>query len=161
MNKHAIYHITETPYAYGKDLNTLVLRIRTAKHDIKKCNLYYKDRYNWVDPYDVKEMEITSQSDLFDYYETMVSVGKNRYRYYFELIDFNNNTLYFDERGFRNNSPAENQQTSFQFAYLAQGDLYEEATWLQESIVYQIFPDRFYNAIKSNAPENIKPWEPQ
>ncbi|MGH4119355.1 alpha-glycosidase [Clostridium sp.] len=158
MNKHAIYHITETPYAYGKDLNTLVLRIRTAKDDIKKCNLYYKDRYNWVDPYDVKEMEITSQSELFDYYETMVSVEKNRYRYYFELIDLNNNTTYFDERGFRTNSLAENEQTAFQFAYLAQGDLYEEATWLQESVVYQIFPDRFCNGNESNDPKNITPW---
>lgn len=158
MNKHAIYHITETPYAYGKDLNTLVLRIRTAKDDIKKCNLYYKDRYNWVDPYDVKEMKIIAQANLFDYFETMVSVERNRYRYYFELIDCNNNKLYFDERGFRDKSPSQKEQTAFQFAYLAQGDLYEESTWLQESIVYQIFPDRFYNAIKSNNPENIKPW---
>ncbi|MCJ7689298.1 MAG: alpha-glycosidase [Clostridiaceae bacterium] len=158
MNKHAIYHITETPYAYGKDLNTLVLRIRTAKDDIKKCNLYYKDRYNWVDQYDVKEMKITAQANLFDYFETMVSVKRNRYRYYFELIDCNNNKLYFDERGFRDKSPSQKEQTSFQFAYIAQGDLYEESTWLQESIVYQIFPDRFYNAIKSNDPENIKPW---
>jgi cyclomaltodextrinase len=158
MNKHAIYHITETPYAYGRDLNTLVLRIRTAKEDIKKCNLYYKDRYNWVDPYDVKEMKIIAQANLFDYFETMVSVKRNRYRYYFELIDCNNNKVYFDERGFRDKSPSQKEQTAFQFAYLAQGDLYKESTWLQESIVYQIFPDRFYNAIKGNDPENIKPW---
>lgn len=158
MNKHAIYHITETPYAYGKDLNTLVLRIRTAKDDIKKCNLYYKDRYNWDDPYDVKEMEITAQAELFDYFETTVSVERNRYRYYFELIDSNNNKLYFDERGFRDKLPIPKEQTAFQFAYLSQGDLYEEATWLQESVVYQIFPDRFYNSVKSNDKKNINPW---
>ncbi len=64
MNKHAIYHITETPYAYGKDLNTLVLRLRTAKDDIKKCNLYYNDRYNFQDPYNVCEMKVTSQAEL-------------------------------------------------------------------------------------------------
>jgi cyclomaltodextrinase len=158
MNKHAIYHITETPYAYGKDLNTLIIRIRTAKDDIKKCNIYYKDRYNWQDPYAVIEMKITAQADLFDYFETMVSVDKNRYRYYFELIDLNNDKIYFDERGFRDTALTLKDNTAFQFAYLAQGDLYEEATWLQESVVYQIFPDRFCNGDESNDPDNIKPW---
>ncbi|MBZ9609201.1 alpha-glycosidase [Clostridium estertheticum] len=158
MNKHAIYHITETPYAYGRDLNTLVLRLRTGKNDVKKCNLYYKDRYNWDDPYDVKEMKITAQADLFDYFETEVSVERNRYRYYFELIDLNNNIIYFDERGFRDKTPDLKEFTAFQFAYLAEGDLYEEAPWLQESVVYQIFPDRFYNGDKSNNPENTSKW---
>lgn len=158
MNKHAIYHITETPYAYGRDLNTLVLRLRTAKDDVKKCNLHYKDRYNWDDPYDVKEMKITSQADLFDYFETEVSLERNRYRYYFELIDWNDNIIFFDERGFRDPTPALKEFTAFQFAYLAEGDLYEEASWLQESVVYQIFPDRFYNGDKSNDPKNTSKW---
>jgi len=158
MNKHAIYHITETPYAYGKDLNTLVLRIRTARGDIKKCNLYYKDRYNFQDGYSVKEMEITAQADFFDYFETEVSVTRNRYKYYFELIDSNNNVIYLDERGFRENEPTIKEFTAFQFAYLAQGDLYEESTWMQEAVVYQIFLDRFYNGDKSNDPENTAKW---
>lgn len=158
MNKHAIYHITETPYAYGRDLNTLVLRLRTAKDDVKKCNVYYKDRYNWDDPYDVKEMKITAQADLFDYFETEVSVERNRYRYYFELIDWNNNIISFDERGFRDKTPDLKEFTAFQFAYLAEGDLYKEAPWLQESVVYQIFPDRFYNGDKRNNPKNTSKW---
>jgi len=158
MNKHAIYHITETPYAYGKDLNTLMLRIRTAKDDIKKCNLHYKDRYDWENPFDVKEMKITAQADLFDYFETDVSITRNRYRYYFELIDKNNNTIYFDERGFRDKLKTGEESTAFQFAYLAKGDIYEEATWLQESVVYQIFPDRFNNGDKVIDPENTSLW---
>ena len=34
---------------------------------------------------------------------------------------------------------------SFQFPYIAEEDLYKEIKWLQEAVVYQIFPDRFYN----------------
>ena len=158
LNKHAIYHITETPYAYGKDLNTLVLRIRTAKGDVQKCNLYYKDKYNYQAPYYVKDMKITAHSDLFDYFETVVSIERNRYRYYFELIDWSNNKIFFDERGFRDVPPPLKESTAFQYAYLAQGDLYEEVPWLQESIVYQIFPDRFYNGDKSNDPEDTGHW---
>ena len=120
MNKHAIYHITETPYAYGKDLNTLVIRLRTAKDDIEKCNLYYKDRYNFQDPYNVCKMKVTAQASLFDYFEAEISVPRNRYKYYFELIDLNNNKTYFDERGFSDKDPTLKQFTAFQFAYLAQ-----------------------------------------
>ncbi|WP_026881628.1 alpha-glycosidase [Clostridium akagii] len=158
MNKHAVYHITETPYAYGKDLNTLVLRIRTAKGDVLKCNIHYKSRYNFKDPYYVKEMKIAAQADLYDYFEAEVSVTRNRYRYYFELVDTSNNTIYFDERGFRKNAPPLEQSSAFQFAYLAEGDIYKESTWLQESVVYQIFLERFNNGDKSNDPKNTAKW---
>ena len=158
MNKHAIYHITETPYAYGKDLNTLVIRLRTAKDDVKKCNVYYKDRYNFKDPYNACEMKVIAKANLFDYFEAEISVARNRYKYYFELIDVNNNKIYFDERGFSDKVPTIMQFTAFQFAYLAQGDVYKEATWMQESVVYQIFPDRFYNADKSINPNNTDIW---
>lgn len=158
MNKHAIYHITETPYAYGKDLNTLVLRLRAAKDDIKKCNIHYKDRYNYEDSFSIKEMKVTVQADLFDYFEAEVSVERNRYKYYFELTDWDNNVLYFDERGFREKEPTLKESTAFQFAYLAQGDLYKETTWLQESIVYQIFPDRFYNGNMCIDSKNSSTW---
>lgn len=161
MNKHAVYHITETPYAYGKDLNTLVLRIRTAKGDVLKCNIHYKSRYNFQDPYYVKEMKIAAQADLYDYFEAEVSVKRNRYRYYFELVDTSNNTIYFDERGFRKNAPPLEQSSAFQFAYLAEGDIYKESTWLQESVVYQIFLERFNNGDKSNDPKNTAKWGSQ
>lgn len=158
MNRHAVYHITETPYAYGKDLNTLIIRIRTAKNDVKKCNLYYRDRYNSQTPYYVKEMKIVAQANLFDYFETEISIKRNRYRYYFELIDTNNTKVYFDERGFRDTKPTQEEFTAFQFPYLAPGDLYKESVWLQESVVYQIFPDRFYNGDTANDPENTSTW---
>jgi len=158
MNKHAIYHITEVPYAYGKDLNTLVLRIRTAKNDIKKCNLYYKDRYNFKDPYFINKMIVVAESDMFDYFETEVSIERNRYKYFFELIDQDSNIIYFDERGFREKALNLMEFSAFQFAYLAQGDLYEQSNWMQESVVYQIFPDRFYNGDKSINPKNTSLW---
>lgn len=158
MNKHAIYHIPETPYAYGKDINTLVLRIRTAKDDIKNCNLYYKDRYDWQNPYSIKKMKIIAHTTLFDYFQTRISVEKNRYRYYFELIDSNNATIYLDERGLNINPSTLKEFTPFQFPYLAPGDLYKEQKWMQESIAYQIFPDRFNNGDKSINPENVCKW---
>lgn len=35
MNKYAVFHILDTPYAYGKDKDTLIVRVRVARNDIK------------------------------------------------------------------------------------------------------------------------------
>ena len=46
MNKYAVFHILDTPYSYGKDKDTLVVRVRVARNDVKECYIYYKDRYD-------------------------------------------------------------------------------------------------------------------
>ncbi|MBM6837914.1 hypothetical protein H9X77_06625 [Clostridium saudiense] len=47
---------------------------------------------------------------------------------------------------------------AFQFPYIAEDDLYKEEKWLQEAIVYQIFPDRFFNGNPDINPDYIKDW---
>lgn len=158
MNRHAIYHITDVPYAYGKDLDTLSIALRTAKNDIKKCELYYKDRYDWENDFNVVEMDIKNKTDLFDYYHVSISVDRNRYRYYFKLTDLYGNSFYLDERGIRNNEIDRKEATAFQYPYIAKGDLYDQVKWLQESVVYQIFVDRFCNGDSSNNPPNVLKW---
>lgn len=156
MNKHAVYHVVDVPYAYAKDKDTLTVRIRTAKDDVKMCRVYYKCRYDWTNPFEVKEMALMTQSELFDYYEADIKVEKNRYRYYFELTN-NEGAIYFDDRGFRG-EVEKPEATGFQFAYIGMADVYEESKWLQEAVIYQIFPDRFSNGDKTNDPENTLEW---
>lgn len=158
MNKHAIYHITDVPYAYAKDTNTLCVRIKTAKNDINRCILHYKDRYDWVNPFKAKDMKVVLSTKLFDFYETEISVYRDRYRYYFELIDKDGNRAFLDDRGLRDYEVDKKEITSFQYAYIAPDDVYKESSWLQESVVYQIFVDRFYNGDKSNDPEGTLEW---
>ena len=153
MNKYAVFHVLDTPYAYGKDKDTLIVRVRVARNDIKKCYIHYKDRYDWENSYRKKEMVIVAETELFTYYQVEVSVFRNRYRYYFEFIDNNDESFEYNERGFVNKNFKYNDMNSFQFPYIAEEDLYEEEKWLQESIIYQIFPDRFCNGDNS---KNIK-----
>ena len=129
MNKFGILHLLDIPYAYAEDSNTLTIRIRTCKNDIKNCKIYYKDRYDYHLPYKSKDMYIVSETDLFTYYETSISVKWNRYRYFFELTDFNNFTTLFNERGFidekydNTNQQSKTSNTllinAFQFPYIA------------------------------------------
>lgn len=158
MNKHAVFHVLDTPYAYGKDKDTLVVRVRVARNDINECYIYYKDRYDWENPYLKKEMIVVAETELFTYYQAEISVFRNRYRYYFEFIDNNNQRFEYNERGFVNREFKYNDMNSFQFPYIAEEDLYYEEKWLQESVVYQIFPDRFCNGDSSINVEGTMPW---
>ncbi|WP_322413341.1 alpha amylase N-terminal ig-like domain-containing protein, partial [Clostridium perfringens] len=103
-------------------------------------------------------MYIKNKTDLFDYYHVDISVDRNRYRYYFKLTDLYGNSFYLDERGIRNNEIDRKEATAFQYPYIAKGDLYDEVKWLQESVVYQIFVDRFCNGDSSNNPPNVLEW---
>ncbi|WP_139906037.1 glycoside hydrolase family 13 protein [Clostridium thermarum] len=158
MNKHAIFHITNVPYAYAKDKDTLTVRVRAARNDLTSCKVYYKCRYDFQGPFKVNEMKLFAQTDLFDYFETDIHVEKNRYRYYFELTDKNGSRIFLDERGLREKELENNEATAFQYAYIGKADVYEECRWMQEAVAYQIFPDRFCNGDETNDPENTLEW---
>ena len=158
MNKYAVYHVLDTPYSYPKDKNTLIVRVRVAKNDVKECYVYYKDRYDWQNPYNKKEMKVIAETELFTFYETEISVFRDRYRYFFEFIDMDGETYEYNERGFVNKAFKYNDMNSFQFPYIAEEDVYNQEKWLQESIVYQIFPDRFCNGDPSINSENVTEW---
>ena len=158
MNKHAVYHVLDVPYAYGKDKDTLVLRLRVARDDVKECSVLYRCRYDWNNEYKRKEMKIVVETELFTYYEVELSVHRNRYRYYFEINDKDNNILIYTERGLVDTDYTNINVAAFQFPYIAEEDLYKEEKWLQESVVYQIFPDRFFNGDKTINHECVKEW---
>ena len=158
MNKHAVYHIPDVPYAYGKDIDTLTVRLKVAKDDIKVCKVYYKDRYDETNPFNEKEMNITADTDLFSFYQTDINLFRNRYKYFFELVDNDGNMYIYDERGIRVGNANEWGITPFQFAYITKADLYEESKWLQESVAYQIFVERFANGDHSNDTEDTMEW---
>lgn len=158
MNKYAIFHIVEPPYAYGIDDNNLIVRIRTAKNDVSKCELYYKDRYDWKNDYDVKEMKLKEETELFDFYEATLYVKEKRYRYLFKITDKDNNALYYNETGFHSIIENPIEQGAFQFPFLNSSDVYKGVEWAENSVVYQIMPDRFCNGDKSNDPEGVIKW---
>lgn len=158
MNKHAIYHIPDVPYAYGKDIDTLIIRLKVARDDIKVCKVYYKDRYDETNPFNEKEMTVTADTDLFSFYQTDIKLFRNRYKYFFELVDNDGNIYIYDERGIRVGNANEWGITPFQYAYIAKADLYEESNWLQESVAYQIFVERFENGDRSNDSSEVMEW---
>lgn len=157
MNRHAIFHITDIPYAYAVDNNNLELTLKAGAGDLKCCEVFYKDRYDWQNPFNVKVMEKKDSDGLFDYYRTKIQVEENRYRYFFKLEGMDKEVLYYNERGLHEKGPL-GERGGFQFPYIAPADVYKEVSWAEEGILYLIFPDRFNNGDKSNDPAGSRPW---
>ncbi len=158
MNRQAITHHTHIPYAYARDADHLYIRIRVAKDDALKVRVFYKDRYNFKGFYKIKTLKKTFETGSFDYYDTEISIHRNRYAYYFEINDQEKTRWYYDERGLRLKKGKLTKP--FQFPFIAKDDLYQGEAWLQSSICYQIFPDRFCregdkDALREN---NLSPW---
>jgi Glycosidases len=103
-------------------------------------------------------MELKDSNSLFDFFSANISVERNRYRYFFELEDYERNKIYLDERGIRSEEIPRKEATAFQYPYIAKPDVYKEEKWLQEAVVYQIFVDRFSNGDKSNDPKDVLTW---
>lgn len=158
MNKHALYHITDIPYSYAINEDTLLLRLRAARNDLKSCEVYYKDRYDWENPFYNKSMVAKMCDGLFDYFETELKVIEKRFRYYFKIEDVKGNIYYYNERGVHEKLGEVLEPGCFQFPFICEADIYKTPTWFKESIVYQVFPDRFCNGNKLNDVEGVLPW---
>lgn len=158
MNKQAVYHISDVPYAFAEAQNKLIVRLRTAKNDIKKCEIMFKDRYDWKGPFNSKIMNIEYSNSLFDFYEISLEDPQGRFRYYFKLISADGEEIYYQDLGLTKKLHVPVEKYCFQFPYINLYDVCEPVKWAQKSILYQIFPDRFYNGDKSNDPKDTISW---
>lgn len=143
MLKQAIYHESDSTYAYPLDEKTLCIKLRTKKDDIEKVTLMYGDRYEPVRIVTMFEIPMNKvfTDDLFDYYEVTISPEFNRICYYFKLEDKEETVYYAQGRFFK--TPPEDRNRYFIFSYICKGDLYKAHDWWRQSIFYQIFVDRF------------------
>lgn len=158
MNKYAVFHISDTPWAYARDPQTLTLRLRTAASDIRRVTVHYKDRYDWYGPFCVRDLETVAAAGLFTYWSCDIRLERKRFRYFFELEDAAGEVSCFDERGWRGLEESLAEGRAFQYAYIGEADVYEGRENLTDAIVYQIFPERFHNGDAANDPPHTKPW---
>lgn len=151
MLKEAVFHMSDSTYAYALNENTLVIKIRVKKRDLDKVILNYGDRYDPnsnIKMYKV-EMELTYSDELYDYYEIEISPSFNRICYYFELVHKDEVYIYSQEK-FSDNPPIERNKL-YMFSYICKEDIYASEKDWEGLVFYQIFVDRFN---KSNKDES-------
>lgn len=181
ITREAILHIPKSNYAYAYDKETLHIRVRTKKGEIKKAylrigdpyewavgglaggDLSGKDAMGWIGAHNylmIKEAE----TEYFDYWFLAYKPEKKRARYAF-ILENDSEKILFGEKNIEvlNNDESDETKLSylpnfFAFPYLNGKDVLDAPKWAKNTIWYQIFPERFCNGNPSISPENVEEW---
>ncbi len=153
LNRQAVYHKANSAYAYMKDARTMCLTLRTA-HDVERVALVTDHPAGWVKGekgyYWKKkkiEMKKIDQTALYTYWQVEHQPLNHQMRYGFLLKSGKACGLYIERGWF---SPEdhfiENDINSyFAFPYMHESEVFQAPRWVNETVWYQIMPDRFYD----------------
>lgn len=151
MNKHAVYHRIESEYVYPLTENKIVIVLRTAKNDCDYVEMVSIDKYKFL--FWKEEISFTNRmtkilsDDLFDYFEIETDYNMNSMGYFFKIIS-GNEVLYYGNYGFYEKIEMSKDicylDNMFTLSLVDKKDIFHVPEWAETSIVYQIFPERFY-----------------
>lgn len=179
ISREAILHIPKSNYAYGYDKETLHIRLRTKKGEVKKVKLRAGDPYiwdfggagggnlnssgrGWVGG-SIIPMKKELETEYFDYWFVSHKPLNKRCRYCF-VVESEYEKLLYTEKGIYELGKEKDEErlscisTFFGYPYLNGADIGEVPKWVKDIIWYQIFPDRFANADTTINPEGTQPW---
>lgn len=143
MNNTAVFHEMDSPYCFPISKNEMVLRLRTAKDDIKSVNLCFESKYVIHEHHKMTPMYLAFSDRKFDYFEVRLKLKDTRLAYVFKLYD-GCDEYYFSEDGITTDYDFSlGYYNFFQFPYINEADLIKPVEWMKGATFYQIFVDRF------------------
>ena len=156
MNKEAVKHLNTEEYVYAKARDELVLRLRSAKQDLKSCKVIFFSRTS-PEKLRYQSMQLMQTDQETDYFEAILHVEPvARYqKYYFELEDNAGNRYYLSPTGISETKP---EIDYFEHLYTNPDDVISYPDWAKGAIYYQIFPERFCDGDETNNPKDTEPW---
>jgi len=166
MEFEAVYHRTSDNYCYPLNEEELIINIKTG-HDIERVFIYYGDPFengilggNWR--WNGVEEELIYKKNLTHHiwWTTTIKPKFKRCKYYFKLVA-NNTSYYYFEDGFYTEEEMNHQGKKlvyFIFPWMNSIDINKTPDWVNDTVWYQIFPERFHNGDKENDSQNVKPW---
>lgn len=173
MNILAIYHEAKSKYAYAYDEKTLHIRLRTAKSDVKHVSLVWGDPFNWKRERDevtwayAKDAPMAMVNDysdrLYDYWFLEVIPEYKRTKYAFVLNGSDDGApVFFGSHGatdmMRHPEIVKSLNEYFNFPYINAEDVFSAPKWVEDTVWYQIFPERFANGDTSLDKPEVLPW---
>lgn len=166
MNFAGVYHKTSEQMSYALNEKELVINIKTG-YDVKQVFLHYGDPFEagilggkekWIG----KREEVIYKKRLRYqiWWTTTVVPEYKRCKYYFELHT-DKEVWYYFEDGFLTKDQMELEGRMHQYftvPWINPADINNTPKWVNDTIWYQIFPDRFCNGTPENDTPDIKPW---
>jgi cyclomaltodextrinase / maltogenic alpha-amylase / neopullulanase len=156
MQLEAIYHRPKLNWSYAYDNETIHIRLRTKKGDVKKVTAIVGDKYAWDTTVQEVIMSPFTSDALFDYWQCEAKPPFRRLRYGFHL-QAGKEHIWLTEEGFRSKA-FKTADGLFDFPFLNPADVFTPPAWVKEAVFYQIFPERFANGDPSNDPEGVLEW---
>lgn len=143
MKLDTILHIPMSEYAYGIDETHVVYKLRCAKGDLKKVTLYFGDTACRTTPitFTPAEMQIVASDKFHDYWQVVIETTYTRFCYYFDLFDGENSLYYY---GYLfSDKLVDDRSQYFKIPFNHRADIAKVPSWVEDAVVYNIFPDSF------------------
>ena len=165
MNLEGIIHRCAYTDCYARNENELVINIRTNK-DITAVNLIHEDPYingaSGRRPWYGKRASMNVSMELKEcmIWTLVVSPKFKRLQYYFEIIQNNEKRNLFED-GLYTDGEMEMEgiiKQYFKYAWMNSSDLYQAPEWVEDTIWYQIIPDRFCRIPDSSNQKQFSNW---
>ncbi len=143
MNRHAMQHIVDSSYCFPVSEKEIVLRLRTARDDIKSVQVIYESKYLFGMKQQRASMTKSYTSELYDFYSIHLKLKDTRLAYVF-LVDDGEKSYFFSEDGISESYDYTlGYYNFFQYPYINKVDIMKRVDWMKDAVFYQIFVDRF------------------
>jgi len=145
IEMRGLYH-DQTPIFLDVNRESIYFKFRTMRDDVSKAIVVIEG-----DGREEVEMERLWSDKHFDYYEACTPLS-GPMSYFFRVVD-NDSVAYFSASGYSND-----EDSVVNFNLDQSSRLFEIPDWVRSAVLYQIFPDRFFNGDTSNDPPRVAEW---
>lgn len=166
MNLNAIVHRSALTDCYALDKDTAVLNIRTGK-DITGVNLIYEDPYaygisgeiHWIGK--VMPMEMKRELKHNYIWTAKLKPEYKRLQYYFEIFCGDEKLLMFEDDFYTEEAIAAKGRWKqyYKFPWMNPSDVMTVPGWVEDTVWYQIMPDRFCRGDSAPKRMRLKKWD--
>ena len=166
MNFSAVYHRTSDNYCYAFNENELIINLSTG-YEVKRIFLHHGDPFlagilGGKEVWNGQKEELYYKKRLKHHmwWTATIRPPFKRLKYYFELHTDTEVWFYFEDGFFSKeqlNIEGKSMQC-FTFPWMNVSDINKTPSWVNQTVWYQIFPDRFYNGDVTNDPRIVSKW---
>ena len=166
MDFNAVYHQASDNYCYPLNNDELIINIKTG-YDVEAVSIILGDPFatgilGGGEHWDGTEEPIIYKKRLKNqiWWTTTVRPEFKRLKYYFKLQTAEESWFFFED-GFVSDEQMHLEGRSrqcFVFPWMNPCDVPRTPAWVNDTVWYQIFPDRFCNGDHSIDPDNVVSW---
>lgn len=167
MEFAGVYHKTSEQMSYPLDEERLVINLKTG-YDVKQVFIHHGDPFEagilgGNEKWTGKREEIVYKKRLPHqlWWTTTLIPPYKRCKYYFELHT-EKETWYYFEDGFLTEEQVNmdgRMLQCFTVPWMNPADVNRTPEWVNSTVWYQIFPDRFFNGTPEKKDPDILPWQ--